>query len=228
MGIGQQIDEFPINWRLYIATAKYWTDRLKNVRSDSHIYALLFAMLRHIVDEKIGYYRSINKFETKYKEKLIMLESKKKVKSNDLSYSTQMSITQALNVVEVDDCILLAPFFIENSETSQELYTNRKKFKIQVVHLFALFQNCIIKGFDLNALLGCPYDVTSISNMYNGTLLYNLYINFNKRNNIEDYINCILQSSPTLLQLFNIILIKAKLMFKMSPTKEKTVVKEKL
>ncbi|KAK2575026.1 hypothetical protein KPH14_008771 [Odynerus spinipes] len=221
LGVQHHIDKFPTNWKLYIATIKYWIDHLPDLRSDSHIYALLFALLYHVIDMKIGYYRSMKKFQTRYKKKLEVLQSKTKTEQKHISYSTNMSIMQALSAIEIDDCLLLAPFFINNSEIDQKLYTNPKKFNVSVVHIFAQFQTCIKHSLDLNALLGYPYKAILISDVFNGTLLYNLYNNFKKRNNIEDYINLVLQCSPTFLQLFNIILIKVKLMFKINAFKKK-------
>ncbi|XP_046825213.1 protein asteroid isoform X1 [Vespa crabro] len=213
------IVKFPENWRLYIATAKYWIDNLPTFKSDAHIYALLFAMLHHIIDSKIGYCRSIHTFKNKYKQKLETIESSKKLVHNKYSLLdcfAEKSIMEALNEIMEFDCLMLAPFFISNSDMNIKLQQNPKSYKRGVVHIFAQFQNCLKHSTDLNVLLGCPYQLTKVSDMFNGTLLYNLYNNFIKRKKIEDYIYCILQCSPNFCRLFHVILMEARLMFKLS------------
>lgn len=217
LGVQEHIIEFPINWRLYVITINYWVNHLPDFKSDSHIYVMLFVLLYHIINVKVGYFKSITEFYTKYQTKIKELESGKVTKKNDVYCSTNISITEALTKVTEDDCLLFAPFFITNSEMDYELITNPKKFKRSIIHLFAQFQACWKFTFDLNELLGSIYTNSFVSNMCNGTLLYNLCINFAGRKNIENYINYILQGSPTLLQLFNAILVKAKLMFKLCP-----------
>ncbi|KAL2715340.1 hypothetical protein V1478_015038 [Vespula squamosa] len=214
------IVKFPENWRLYIATAKYWIDNLPKLKSDTHIYALLFAMLHHIIDLKIGYCRSMHIFENKYKKKLEAIKSSKQknlVQNNFflLDHFTEISIIEALNEITECDCLILAPFFISNSNMEIKLQQNPKNFKRSVVHIFAQFQSCLKHSIDLNALLGYPYQLTKVSDMFNGTLLYNLYNNFRNRKKIEDYIYCILKYSPNFFRLFHAILIEVKLIFKL-------------
>ncbi|KAL2736217.1 hypothetical protein V1477_012726 [Vespula maculifrons] len=214
------IVKFPENWRLYIATAKYWIDNLPELKSNTHIYALLFAMLYHIIDLKIGYCRSMHIFENKYKQKLEAIKSSKKkdlVKNNffSLDCSSEISIVEALNEITECDCLILAPFFISNSNMEIKLQQNPKNFKRSVIHIFAQFQSCLKHSIDLNALLGHPYQLTKVSDMFNGTLLYNLYNNFASRKKIEDYIYCILKYSPNFFRLYHTILIEVKSMFKL-------------
>ncbi|KAF7392904.1 hypothetical protein HZH66_008737 [Vespula vulgaris] len=214
------IVKFPENWRLYIATAKYWIDNLPELKSNTHIYALLFAMLYHIIDLKIGYCRSMHIFENKYKQKLEAIKSSKKrdlVKNNffSLDCSSEISIIEALNEITECDCLILAPFFISNSNMEIKLQKNPKNFKRSVIHIFAQFQSCLKHSIDLNALLGHPYQLTKVSDMFNGTLLYNLYNNFKSRKKIEDYIYCILKYSPNFFRLYHTILIEVKSMFKL-------------
>lgn len=213
------IVKFPENWRLYIATAKYWIDNLPELKSNTHIYALLFAMLYHIIDLKIGYCRSMHIFENKYKQKLEAIKSSKKkdVQNNFflLDCSSEISIIEALNEITECDCLILAPFFISNSNMEIKLQQNPKNFKRSVIHIFAQFQSCLKHSIDLNALLGYPYQLTKVSDMFNGTLLYNLYNNFKSRKKIEDYIYCILKYSPNFFRLYHTILIEVKSMFKL-------------
>ncbi|KAG7196658.1 hypothetical protein KM043_015995 [Ampulex compressa] len=205
------IQELPAEWMLYLAISKYWVDKQqKELQSSCSIYVLLFSMLWHIIDSKIGYYRTLHQFHVKYQKKIEETQHMRKRNDYRPSYPTTATIAEALNTVNLSDCLVAAPFFISHFQFNDKLRVNPKKFNITVVHILAEFQSCLRESLHLNALLGCPYMPTTIANMFNGTFLYNLYVNFNKRNDIEAYINHVLKESPSLLHLFNVLLAKVK------------------
>lgn len=229
------VNKFPQNWRLYITVIKYWIDNL-SLSSNIHIYALLFAMLQHIIHLKIGFYKSITSFRSKFSNQLQVLEriaQSKQQEINDLSMVNEVtdlinqireidlspqlleekSITELINEITETDCLMLAPFFISYNDIDPKVQKNTKLYKPKIVHIFTQFQNCLKHSIDLNALLGHPYEIPKLSNMFNGTLIYNLYVSFNKRKNVEDYIKLKLQNSPSFDRLFNAILAQAKLLF---------------
>ncbi|KAF3426462.1 hypothetical protein E2986_14137 [Frieseomelitta varia] len=144
-----------------------------------------------------------------------IIETIKQERKNDNynSYTMDSTIIEAYNEIDHHDCVLAAPFFISHFKINKELYTNPKIFSRYTVHVFAEFQSCVRHAMHLNALLRYPYPHIKIANLFNGTLLYNLSNNFKTRRNIEQYINTILQTSPSLLRLFHIFLLKIKPMF---------------
>ena len=210
----EHINEFPSEWILYIMCIKYWMKRHDPFTLlYSCAYSLFVCMLFHVIDIKIGRHRVLYNFERKYSKRIQAIEEKRKANSYKPNYSMDVTITEALNEVDPDDCILAAPFFISHFEMDTELYSNSKKFCKYIVHIFAEFQNCLIHGIDLNTLLGEPYPQTNIANLYNGTFLYNLSTNFQSQDNIERYINTMFHKSPSLSRVFNIFLVKIKLLF---------------
>lgn len=208
------IKEIPSNWTLYIATMKYWMNQQQEpFKFSCHIYSLLFAMLFNIIDHKIGPHRNLNRFYHRFKRTVENIKYTRKMRNYRPQYSIDTTLINALNEINVDDCLLAASFFVSNFETDQKVYLHPKRFDITIVHGFAEFQNCLRHSMNLNALLGYPYEQTKVANMFNGTLLYNLCSNFKRRYDVEVYINTIFQDSPSLSHLFNILLLKVKPLF---------------
>ncbi|XP_011167357.1 protein asteroid [Solenopsis invicta] len=211
ISIARYINEIPLNWMLYIATIKYWIDQQQEPsKFISHIYALLFALLFNIIDYKIGFYRRQSKFHQRFDRTLNNIKHERRTRNYQPQYAVNATLVEAIHEVDADDCLIAAAFFISNFEINQKLYSQPKKYNISIVHSFAEFQNCLRHSMNLNALLGYPYEQTKVASVYNGTLLYNLCTNFKKRDDIEAYINLILQDSPSLSRLFNVLLLKVK------------------
>ncbi|XP_071560641.1 protein asteroid [Temnothorax nylanderi] len=203
------INEIPSNWMLYIATMKYWIGQQQEPsKFNCHVYALLFALLFNIIDYRIGLYRILSKFCQRFNKTVDNIRHQRKTTNYRPQYSNNATLADAIHEVNPDDCLLAAAFFVSNFEVDQKLYTQPKKFNITIVHGFAEFQNCLRHILNLNALLGYPYEPTKVATVFNGTLLYNLCSNFKKRDNVEVYINLMLQDSPSLSRLFNVLLSK--------------------
>ncbi|XP_043250182.1 protein asteroid-like [Colletes gigas] len=205
------LNELLPEWRLYIACMKYWKEQQIPSKSHKHfIYAMLFCIFSSIINLKIGKIRSLRNFQMIYSE--VIQAIKKKRERNDPSESHEFEYKQcdlkntmiidAYNNIKLSDCLLAAPFFISHFQISRYSY-NRN-----IIHAFAEFQICLKSIMDLNMLLDYPYLQPKVANLFNSTLLYNLYNNFQTRNNIKEYINTVLQNSPSLLMLFDIILLK--------------------
>lgn len=209
------MNQIPSVWTLYIATIKYWIDQQQDSSAfNCHIYSLLLTMLFNIIDHKIGFYRILNSFLDKFHKTVQNIQFERKTRNYQSQYSIDSTLVDAIHEVNTDDCLIAASsFFLSKFEVDRKIYSQTKKFNITVVHDFAEFQNCLRHSMHLNALLGYPYEQTKVANVFNGTLLYNLCVDFKKRNDVEAYISSILQNSPSLLRLFNVLLSKVKPLF---------------
>ncbi|KAJ8675826.1 hypothetical protein QAD02_011612 [Eretmocerus hayati] len=198
------LDQFHPEWRLYLATMKYWLEESDPpFRNNCYLYSLLFCMLFHIIDRHIGFHRSQAYCERKFGEEMNTLRNSRSSEAATQNVPAQnMSVYTAYSLVNREDCLLAAPFFLSNFIMDQQLLTNPKKFHVSAVHGFSLFQNSLRHSTHLNALLGFPYQHPNFADFYNGTLLYNLYNNFKSRRDIDLYVATILGNSPSLLQLF--------------------------
>lgn len=204
------VETFPNGWKLYAATATYWMAQQQEPSgTNCHLYSLLFTMLFSILDQRIGYHRSEQYFHQRYGPQLnAILLNRRGLPFPQIPQD--VTVYQAYCEVTEEDCLLAAPFFLSNFEIDKNLFTNPKKFNVSIVHAFAQFQVCMRHSLHLNALLGFPYQQTRVAELYNGTLLYNLYNNFKGRNDIDAYVFHLLQHSPTLLRLFNVLLAHVK------------------
>ncbi|XP_051166627.1 protein asteroid [Leptopilina boulardi] len=200
----------PNEWQLYVATIIFWmSQQEKPSGTNCHLYSLLYSMLFSVVDNKIGYHRSEQYFHQKYDQHIKTIFYNRENQQHE-QLNQNLTIFQAYCQINIDDCLLAAPFLLNNFEIDQHLLWNVKKFNISIVHAFAQFQICLRHSVHLNALLGFPYQQTRISELFNGTLVYNLYTNFKGRNDIDAYVFHQLQNSPTLLRLFNLLLANIK------------------
>lgn len=206
--------DLPPEWRLYLATIFYWLKSSDQpLRNSCHMYAILLAMLIGVIDKKIGYHRSLTRFNKAHEKKITEILSKKKISKSDDSVNPlnqSNSIMEAIDSVTQDDCLVAAPFFISLRLPEQKLINAPHKFSSTIVHVFAQFQDSLESAIHLNSLLGYPYDRTAISEFYNGTMLYNLYRNFEKRSDVEAYISVTFQNSPSLLKLVELLIGKMK------------------
>lgn len=183
-------------YQLYLSTIVFWAQQgHEPLVTNCHVYSLLCAMLFGVIDQKVGFYRLKSKFEKKYNSQIQKIVEKRK--------STPNEVVNFSESTTVDDCLVAAPFFISNFTPDPKTFSNPKLFNVTIVHSFAQFQSCLRHVMHLNSLLGYPYAQTKVAEVYNGTLLYNLYNNFKKRNDIEAYMNVVLKDSPSLLELFN-------------------------
>ncbi|XP_076473393.1 protein asteroid-like [Bombus vancouverensis nearcticus] len=207
------INELPPKWILYVGCIKYWIHQQEcPISYKCYLYSIFICMLFDIVDFKIGKYRSIMAFNKKYKQTIEAIKQKRKESNYNPCCIINSTIHEAYNEIVHDDYVLAAPFFISLFKVDKTLY-NTDKFDIHIVHVFGEFQSCLEHTMDLNTLLGYPYPQIKVAHLYNGTLLYNLCNNFRTHHNIEEYINTVLQMSPSLLRFFNTFLLKVKPMF---------------
>jgi hypothetical protein len=206
------VNKFPPEWQLYIGAIKYWIDEAEEkFRTKYHIYSLLFIMLFHIIDDHIGFFcRKTLTFENKYKSFIDTYTLDENRKTKVSPPNKDKSISDALSDVYKEDCILAMPFFLSQFQFKKDIVINSRKFCVNIVHAFSLFQNCLKYILDLNALLDFPYQQTNVANLFNGTLLYNLFKKFKKHSDIDEYISILLEKSPSLLQLFISILTSVK------------------
>lgn len=214
------VEELPEMWKLFVVAMKFWCNEGKShIINLSHAYSLILSMLASIVHEKIGRFKSVQLFEVKYKSVVDEIVQERKTlkeifkKNNEEKQPRKLTIEEALKRVTKEDCIVAAPFFITKLQTDPKLQKNPKIFHVSIVHAFSMFQSCLAESINLNAVLKCPYEPTVVSQILNGTLLYNLYISLFKRADAKAYVDQVFQHSPNLARLFRLIAEKFERIF---------------
>ncbi|OAD60164.1 Protein asteroid [Eufriesea mexicana] len=124
------INELPQEWIVYVACINYWIQKQKNpVSHRCYLYSLFICMLFNIIDSKIGKYRFMNTFLSKYQKTIETISEKRKKNYHKLcNVMINNTIIKDFNEIDYDDCLLAAPFFISNFKMDQKLLTNPKMF----------------------------------------------------------------------------------------------------
>ncbi|XP_078047587.1 single-strand DNA endonuclease ASTE1-like isoform X2 [Augochlora pura] len=200
------VDELLPEWKLYIGCIKYWTDQEKLYKSHKcYVYSIIICILYNIVISRVGNHRSIHSFQDAYGSLIELSRNRRQACGNKFKISTNVTIVKARSEIDMKDCLLTAPFFIQHSNVQLgEIF----EIDMSIVHAFAEFQMSLLAAIDLNALLGRPYREPNVANLFNGTFLYNVCKYLQTSNDVDECVNDIFENAPTLLRLFNLLLTK--------------------
>lgn len=192
LGISDSVAvEFPPQWRVYVATIKYWFKEAEEIFTTKyHLTTLILGIVYHVI-KKIIYQRTY--LETDFRN----------IRSHDAYREFQgfilesMPIKDALERVTVNECLSAEQFF----KPFLNIHMN-ERFNKTIVHAFSLFQNCLKYSMHFNSLLGCPYPNINVADFFSsGTLIYNLYSYLKNYNNLNEQVKHIFRNSPNILQL---------------------------
>ena len=146
--------------QLFIVSIIYFINEIEStLETNCLVYAILFNLLYHIIDEHIGFYRTVKSFNKKYKKNLKLLTQKKA--KNDPVYIPlkSISISDAYSKVTKEDCLIVAEFLISQFEFHGA--------NNSVIHNFSVLENCLRLISHLNTLLGSPYEDVDFSKLLN-------------------------------------------------------------
>ncbi|XP_063984582.1 uncharacterized protein LOC135166374 [Diachasmimorpha longicaudata] len=188
----ENLHKLPETWRLYVVTITYWMKRkCEIVQTDAHLCSLLFTMLLGLIDDKIGFFRRTDDSKVYECDKYQVDESNE--------YDT-------LNVSE-DDCSAAANFFQSHSMMGDEEFEHVKSNNDSenFEQNFWEFQKCFQYTHQFNALLDYPYTPSPLHKFYNATLLYHVFTKFLKAEDIDESVMEILEKSPGLISVFEML-----------------------
>lgn len=114
---------------------------------------------------------------------------KESIASNDDPMETEDNeIADRIESITTDDSV----FFLRNVlglfQISDKIRERHTDFSSTIVHTFAEFQAIVFNLNCLNNLLGQPFQPICVSKSFNGTFLYNMYVNLRDRPTIDHYI----------------------------------------
>lgn len=202
-----EILKFPAEWQLYLLSLIYWVKNAQIPKvSYNHVSCIILCLLHlNMVDKKENI-RKKDIFKKKFDDKLKTISNKRKeTKSNEnkTDNNKDNDLTTLTQIVSHDDILFYIDSFVSNFDMDEKLRTNKNLFSIHIIDAFSQFQSCLLHIKYLNALLNFPLDTFDICLFFNGTFIYNLYINFEKRTNIFSYIELLLKNSPSILRIYN-------------------------
>ncbi|KAJ8918390.1 hypothetical protein NQ315_008086 [Exocentrus adspersus] len=120
--------------------------------------------------------------------------------------SDKTGIIDALENISYNDSLMALDRLYSNFHMDVKMETNHRLFDRNVVHSMAQFQSCLLHLKYLNNLLNLPFASFIASDIFNGTFIYNLTINFMKRPNLDNYIALIFKDSPTVLDSVTLVI----------------------
>ncbi|XP_022914273.1 protein asteroid [Onthophagus taurus] len=199
------INDFPADWKLYVSSIIYWIKWSKPPINNCYIYALILTAL--ILQFKVGYFRDERKFYNSFTAEIKEIEKNTK----ELTINNKISNEEALKLIARNDEIMTYKEIITYFHMNIKLRRNPNLYDKSIIHGFAQFQSCAYHIKYLNCLLGKPFDDYLISKFYNGTLIYNLTMNFLTRRDLDAYLRLFLKNSPGVYAAFTKIKVSIAL-----------------
>lgn len=195
---------FPQSWHLFIITIKYLVD--KSVITLPIVYALIICKIfLGYVNKHVGPCNSRKALEKKLSLFPNIIKSDK-----DTNNSIMFTLIDALENINKSDSFICLKKFFSYFHLDIKLKSNYRLYDKNIVHLMAQFQSCLLHLKYLNTLLNFPFSNFIMSDLFNGTFVYNLSSNFMKRSNLDDYMKLLLQDSPTIFNSFELVIEKLK------------------
>lgn len=202
------IQKFHPEWRLFVIALKYWfSHTTQPVLNSCHIHALVFsAVVLSIVSKVPGYYKSKKSISNVLKKVKLTEVEESSTESDSFLCGEYLKSSKAsnelLHVVRENDCKLLANIILPFHQINENMKSNTRLYSVTTVHAFAQFQSCLMHLRHLNALLSLPFPQIQPAKFYSGTLVYNMYMNFQKRSDVMGYVTHLLQKADTVLLLY--------------------------
>lgn len=194
---GEIVDDFdmkfallahlPENIRLFVLAMGYLSKNNSKVTAPFFHSLLIGWLLLSKADDHIQpVTRDPRLLHKKYGSLLDGVTSKEPLTSNFDSMETDAeSMGQS---IVIQDSV----FFLRNVlglfQISDKIREKHTEFSSTIVHTFAEFQAIIFNLNCLNSLLNKPFQPIFVSKSFNGTFLYNMYVNLRDRPNIDHYI----------------------------------------
>lgn len=201
--INQEIlnSSFPSEWSVYFIAIEFWIQNSKNLNL-SFIYSLILSIIYlNIVLKKckVTHHKQLIK---KYGEKLE--KRTEEIKNEEIPIETHSTenILDAIKSVSMDDCILFVDKFIQFQNKDEVLLNRPHLYNQSTLHKYAQFQSCLQMAIHLNALLDFPFQTCPIENLFSGTFIYNIYEYLYIRGDVDQYLEQVFASMPTLFELF--------------------------
>ncbi|XP_077295610.1 single-strand DNA endonuclease protein asteroid [Arctopsyche grandis] len=163
--------------------------------NDSHVYSLLLcSIMLTVVYNKIGEFQPSVSFNKKHS---LSLQKHRDGLKNNINKS---------NSINKEDCMAAASLLLKYFEVNDNLKSNLKLYDRKIVQSFAEFQCCFQQLSYLNILTSEFLKPCVISKIYNGTFLFNLYLDLSKRKNPQLYILNLLEYAPSICDYFSSLL----------------------
>lgn len=190
------LDLFEDSWKIMIITLKY----LSNVSelTLTFVYALVLCkIIVSYVDSKLGQIRS--------KDELYHCFPQPRRNSyKDVRKKTFHNLSECTSEITKDDSIVVLDSVLPFFTMDNELKYNSRLFDRNLLHTMSEFQATLLHVNFLNALLNLPYQKCFVQNLFNGTFIYKLTNDLNRKD--LNFVPFLLRKAPTIFNCFDFVI----------------------
>lgn len=190
------LDLFEDSWKIMIITLKY----LSNVSelTLTFIYALVLCkIIITYVDSKLGQIRSNDELYRCFPQP-------RRNSDKGVRKKTFHNLSECTSEISKDDSIVVLDSVLSFFWMDNELKYNSRLFDRNLLHLMSEFQATLLHVNFLNALLNLPYQKCFVHNLFNGTFIYKLTNELNRKD--LSFVPFLLRKAPTILNCFDFVL----------------------
>lgn len=184
------IDCLPEQFKLFVLAMVYLSEKNSTVTPPFMHSLLIGLLLLSKADEDIQpVTRDPRVLQKKYRSVLetVATESKPIVKERE-EIIDNINVADMIQSITTEDSVFFLRNVLPLFQISDKIREKHTDFSSTIVHTFAEFQATIFNLNCLNTLLNEPFERIVVSKVFNGTFLYNMYVNLRDRPNIEHYI----------------------------------------
>lgn len=185
------VTSLPENFRLFVMAMAYMSEKNSKVKPPYYHSLIIGLLLMSKADEDVQpVTRDPRLLNKKYGSLLETISPKENTKQllEPSEESMDIDCSTMGESITTNDSV----FFLRNHlalfQISDKIREKHTDFSSTIVHTFAEFQAIIFNLNCLNSLLNQPFEPICVSKSFNGTFLYNMYINLRDRPNIDHYI----------------------------------------
>ncbi|KAF7269410.1 hypothetical protein GWI33_017560 [Rhynchophorus ferrugineus] len=177
--IRNSLETLPSEWHLFVISLYYANKKVLLDRALIISQIICFYVLNY-VDKIVGFSRSSAGFSKKYSA---WLNHKETVTEDDLLKDNMCFMNKLIEYFQMD----------------AKLKCNFKLFDRLLVHSLSQIQSVYLHVKYLNLLLNSPFPNLKIHRIFDGTFMYNMISNLRKRTDMINYLNILLDDSPSIL-----------------------------
>lgn len=195
------LDIFEDSWKILLITLKYLS-RISNV-SYTFMYSLILCkIIVTYIDTNIGQIRS--------KDELYQCcpRPRRQLLYKDIRMKTFAKLSDSTKEITTDDCAIVMEALLPFFWMEDELKFNSRLFDRNLLHLMSEFQACLLHINFLNALLDSPYQKCFVWECFNGTFVYNLTNDLNRKD--LNFVPFLLRKSPSIFNCFDFVINNLK------------------
>lgn len=214
------IVQLPANFQLYFLAIVYLAKQSKFVTTAAHIHSILVCFFVLSIADQIN--QPTNRENGVFQKRLQrMLSTGIIVKAvNDVATTQEfqftstatadgindLNIAQLKNQLTIIDCANLQYNVMAHFQISDKIRRKHTEYSSTIIHKFAEFQATIFQMNSLNVLVNQPLPSIIVSQVFNGTFLYNMFVNLSDRPNILYYLkHYVFKSCPTFFRYYEAI-----------------------